>query len=162
MVWTCFWDMHSGGGQKLFWAKIYIEAPEEVAKVIFQNRFDRSPERVSCTCCGEDYSIDESPTLEQATAYHRGLCFIERADKTWYEMSEEERNEELRKNRYLEPEQEIPKGYKLSYGEEGDGITLSEYRDRKDVLIIPMSEVSPSEMEGELREEGYVWVGDDE
>jgi len=71
MPWTQFWDMHSGGGQKLDWAKIYIEAPEREAISVFYSRFGRNPNRVSCTCCGEDYSISESDTLEEATAYHR-------------------------------------------------------------------------------------------
>lgn len=28
-MWTHFMDMHSGGGQKLDWPHIFIEAPEE-------------------------------------------------------------------------------------------------------------------------------------
>ena len=70
-MWTKFWDMHSGGGQKLDWAKIYIQAPEEEAVVIFSNRFGRDPENVTCNCCGEDYSVSESKTLGEATEYHR-------------------------------------------------------------------------------------------
>ena len=74
--WTLFWDMHSGGGTKEEpYEKIYIEAPEEEAKVIFYNRFGHNPERVSCTCCGEDYSIIESETLEQASGYHRNCAW---------------------------------------------------------------------------------------
>ena len=71
-VWTIFWDMHSGGGQKLDWDKIYIEAPEEEAVSIFYSKFGRSPNRVTCTCCGPDYSITEYKTLDEATDYHRG------------------------------------------------------------------------------------------
>ncbi len=33
-MWTQFHDMHSGGGQKLAWARIYIEAPEREAAQI--------------------------------------------------------------------------------------------------------------------------------
>lgn len=43
-MWTEFWDMHSGGGQKEKWAKIYIEAPEEEARVIFYNRIELAGE----------------------------------------------------------------------------------------------------------------------
>ena len=71
MVWTHFWDMHSGGDQKLDWSNIYIEAPEAEARSIFYARFKRNPERVTCTCCGEDYAISEHPSLEEATAYQR-------------------------------------------------------------------------------------------
>jgi hypothetical protein len=73
MAWTCFFDMHSGGGNKEPWERIFIEAPEQEAKVVFYNRFGHNPSRVTCTCCGEDYSIDESETLEKATAYARGV-----------------------------------------------------------------------------------------
>lgn len=77
MNWTLFWDMHSGGDQKEEFSKIYIEAPIDEAKVVFYNRFGHNPERVTCTCCGEDYSIDESKTLEEASAYHRGCKWSE-------------------------------------------------------------------------------------
>ncbi len=74
-MWTQFWDMHSGGPSKEAWSKIYIEASEEDAKLIFYNRFGHNPERVSCTCCGEDYAVEEFDSLEEATAYHRGCKF---------------------------------------------------------------------------------------
>lgn len=74
--WTQFHDMHSGGGQKLEWARIYIQAPKEEAKRIFYARFGRNPERITCTCCGRDYSIHEHPSLEEATAYERGCAWV--------------------------------------------------------------------------------------
>lgn len=75
-MWTRFMDMHSGGGTKEPpYQYIYIEAPEAEAKVIFYNRFGHNPERVTCTCCGDDYSIDDEPTLERACAYDRGCAW---------------------------------------------------------------------------------------
>ena len=75
MSWTLFWDMHSGGEQKLEWAKIYVEATsEEQAIAIFRKRFDRNPHNVTCSCCGCDYAISTSPTLEEESAYHRNDC----------------------------------------------------------------------------------------
>lgn len=71
MTVTKFWDMHSGGGQKLDWGKIYIEAPKDEAIRVFYARFRRNPYRVSCTCCGEDYSISEHATFEEASEYER-------------------------------------------------------------------------------------------
>lgn len=71
-MWTKFMDMHSGGGSKEAWEYIYIEAHEEEAKTIFYNRFGHNPENVTCVCCGDDYSITESETLEEATSYERG------------------------------------------------------------------------------------------
>ena len=71
--WTQFWDMHSGGGLKEEpFNRIYIQAPEEEAKSIFYGLFSHSPDRVSCTCCGADYSASEGKSLALATAYHRG------------------------------------------------------------------------------------------
>lgn len=72
MTWTTFMDMHSGGNTKEPpYETIYIEAPEKEACLIFYNRFSHNPWRVTCTCCGEDYSIVEYPTLEKATKYLR-------------------------------------------------------------------------------------------
>jgi hypothetical protein len=70
-MWTHFWDMHSGGDLKEEWGHIYIEAPQEEAEVIFYNRFGHNPNRVTCTCCGEDYSISEGRSLGELTKYHR-------------------------------------------------------------------------------------------
>jgi len=69
--WTKFMDMHSGGNLKEKQGYIYIQAPEKEARIIFYNRFGHNPERVTCTCCGADYSISERETLEEATAYER-------------------------------------------------------------------------------------------
>jgi hypothetical protein len=68
-MWTRFMDMHSGGGCKLDWEYIYIEAPEEEAIEVFSNKFGRDPEDVTCDCCGPDYCISEYDTLEEATRY---------------------------------------------------------------------------------------------
>ena len=64
MTWTVFWDMHSGGDPKEKFDKICIEAPRKEAIVIFFNKFGHNPDRVTCTCCGADYSIGEYPDFE--------------------------------------------------------------------------------------------------
>lgn len=68
-MWTKFMDMYSGGSLKEKWEYIYIEAPQKEAELIFYNRFGHNPNRVSCTCCGNDYSISESESLEESTGY---------------------------------------------------------------------------------------------
>lgn len=69
---TLFWDMHSGGGLKEPpYHLIYIELPEEKARVYFYNQFGHSPDRVTCTCCGPDYAVYESASLLEASEYHR-------------------------------------------------------------------------------------------
>lgn len=74
--WTHFWDMHSGGGTKEApYEHIYIEANEKDARIIFYNRFRHSPDRVSCTCCGEDYAVSESDSIEDASGYQRSCKY---------------------------------------------------------------------------------------
>lgn len=133
MTWTQFLDMHSGGPQKEDWARIYIEAPETEAKVIFYNRFGHNPERVSCTCCGDDYSISEEPTLAEATAYHRGCAYDNEAKA------------------YVEVE-------KSGYKEYGRLLTVQEYVEQPEVLVIRADEIKDEERRGDVPAEGYVWV----
>jgi len=133
--WVQFWDMHSGGGLKQPpYHYICIEAAsQEEAEVIFQNRFGRNPRRVTCTCCGPDYSIEElEPTLEEATSYHRGC-------------------------RIADPfvEGPAPAGEPCSRGRKY--VTLDEFRKREDVLVVFAGQVKPEERVGSLHEEGYVW-----
>lgn len=72
MAWTKFWDMYSGGRVKLDPVdKVFIEAPMEQAIGVFYARFCINPYHITCDCCGEDYSISEHETLEDATKYHR-------------------------------------------------------------------------------------------
>ena len=71
--WTEFMDMHSGGGCKEDpYQYIFIQAPEEEARIIFYNRFGHDADRVSCTCCGQDYSVTEYDSLDKATEFERG------------------------------------------------------------------------------------------
>lgn len=76
--WVQFRDMHSGGGLKEKWQHIYIQcSSEKEAKIIFYNRFGHSPDRVSCTCCGADYSVWEPENLRDATSFHRNAIIGE-------------------------------------------------------------------------------------
>lgn len=131
-MWTRFMDMHSGGGAKEQWVRIYIEAPEDESKVIFYNRFGHNPERVTCTCCGEDYSISESETLESATGYDRGCQW----DKTL--------------NDYIDKPSDERTWQKY--------VTLEKYKTRPDILIISASEIKPEERTGNIPQQGYVWM----
>jgi hypothetical protein len=110
-MWTKFWDMHSGGGQKGDYPQYFIEAPEGEAMSVFYSRFGRNPYNITCTCCGEDYSVHEGESLEKITEFHRkddwygedkrvlsmeeyeasGQCLIIRAD----EIEEHERYTEI-------------------------------------------------------------------
>lgn len=134
-MWTQFWDMSSGGSQKLDWHFIYIEAPEDEAKVIFYNRFGRSPDRVTCTCCGADYSTHEDEDLAQLTGYHRG-CDIDEVSGKYIEKHKTKGLVTM--SRYC---------------------TLEEYKKAEGVLFIHANEIEDRERIGEVPRQGYVWAG---
>lgn len=134
--WTLFWDMHSGGGLKEDKQFIYIEAPKDEAKVIFYNLFGHNPDRVSCTCCGEDYSVDEG-TLDQLSAYHRG-CKFQTVEG------------ELGGGHYIEEPDDRYDWKKY--------ISLEDYLSGDDIQVIYARDIKDSERVGDVPEEGYVWV----
>lgn len=136
--WTLFWDMHSGGGTKEGgWEKIYIEAPEEEARVIFYNRFGHNPDRVSCTCCGPDYAISENESLEQVSAYHRNCKWVsDKRMKGGGYYVEEETDRSYRERGYM---------------------TVSEYLKSKEVHAIFAKDIKDEERRGVVPEQGYVW-----
>lgn len=155
-MWTQFWDMHSGGGLKEPpYHYIYIEAPEEEAVKVFYNRFGHNPFRVTCTCCGEDYSVSSEKSLAQLTAFHRNCWAVEqkRDPKTRLFLPLPEGV-----NYYLEEGEEPPEGFSVStLFRLKPYITLEEYKTQRDVLIITESEIKPEERTGEVPEQGYVW-----
>ena len=152
-MWTRFMDMHSGGGQKEKWPYIIIEASEREARVIFYNRFGHNPERVTCTCCGEDYSISEAESLEQITAHDRGCA---------YAYFDQGGNEVPEKEAFVSGKGMKP-GYVGRYIERGDAEykayrTLDAYLTSGECLVIRANEIKPEERTGDVPEEGYVWV----
>ena len=157
-LWTHFWDMSSGGSQKEKYKHIFIEAPREEAIIIFYNRFGHNPERVSCTCCGGDYSISEGDNLKQITGFHRNCQSLEtpRDPKTGLYKNDDPI---IRRHLYLEEGEKIPKGYKLTNSKPfGNYMTLEEFEKLKDVLIIRKQQIKPEERKGSVPEQGYVWV----
>lgn len=156
-MWTLFWDMHSGGSAKEKWTKIYIEADEEEAKVIFYNRFGHNPKRVTCTCCGEDYSISSDKDLAQLSGYHRNCNYLVPKNKD-KKMTKKEQ-EVYYRGYYVEKGKKPPRGFTLSeYPPWGKYLTLEQYLKSKDVKFIYAKDIKPSEREGDVPEQGYVWV----
>lgn len=152
--WTHFHDMNSGGGKKLDWGHIFIEAPSAEAEIVFFNRFGRNPNRVTCTCCGPDYSIDEDESLEQATGFERGCRYA--YFKNGKEISE--------KKGFIIGKG-TPKGVWSGYVEEKSETlsfheyqTIGAFKKRKDVKIIRAKDIKKLEKFGELPEQGYVWA----
>jgi hypothetical protein len=158
--WTSFMDMHSGGGQKEKFAYCFIEAPEDEARVIFFNRFGHSPDRVSCTCCGNDYSISEDESLEQATAYQRN-CAYAYFDKKGNEVPEYEAwtsGKGLRAGYTSGYAERLKEGNEKYKEEWAQYCTLEEYLKKKSVHVIYARDIKPEERKGEIPEQGYVWV----
>lgn len=58
-MWTNFFDMASGGQEKLRFSQIWIEADEKEACSLFEIMFCVNPKSIECECCGEDYAITE-------------------------------------------------------------------------------------------------------
>jgi len=148
-------DMHSGGGSKEKWEYIYIEAPKKDAVTIFYNMFGHNPNRVTCTCCGEDYSITESETLEQATGYERG-CAYAYFNKEGAEIPQDEAwiggkgMVDGCYSKYVE-RRDVTKYSK-------DYVTLEEYLKKSDVRVIYADEILPQHRTGSVPKQGYVWV----
>lgn len=141
MAWTRFMDMHSGGASKEPFEYLYIEAPEQEAKVIFYNRFGHNPERTTCTCCGDDYSISESETLAIATRYDRNCDWdAETGDYADRPKAKPERWE----GPYIPLDQFIANGGKT--GITGGGSQF-----------IYAADIKPEERVGNVPEQGYVW-----
>ena len=104
-MFVLFWDMHSGGSQKLDWSLICIEAKDESeAASIFYSRFNRSPYRVTCTCCGGDYSIREYDSIEDAFDYHDNHSYDKKPDRLIIladEITDEDRRADVPSEGYV-------------------------------------------------------------
>lgn len=112
--WTRFMDMHSGGGTKVKdYEYIYIQAALDEAVSYFESSFGRDPYDVACDCCGQNYSIDQHETIEQATAYERGCLY--------------------KGEKYVEE----PSGESWS-----PYMTVEEYKNKKGVLVITQEEMT--------------------
>lgn len=152
--WTQFMDMHSGGGQKLEWQYIYIEAPKKEAISVFYSKFNRNPNRVTCTCCGDDYSLTESGSLLEATAYNRGC------DYGWFNKAGKEvpRDEAWVSGKGTTPgctskyvERKSKEKWAKPY------VPFADYLKDKEVHFIYAKDIKKHERLCDVADEGYVW-----
>lgn len=147
-MWTQFMDMHSGGRLKeKSYKLIFIEAPRKQAKIIFYNLFGHNPERITCPCCGEDYSISEHEDLAQLTGHERGCRTLAtpRGKNGLYKNDDPV----IKKKYYLEDGENPPKGYKLSsFAVWGKYQTLKSFIRRKSILIIHKTALNPKHYKG--------------
>ena len=140
MAWTLFWDMHSGGGQKDKFTQCFIQAPREEAVSIFIAKFGHDPRNVTCPTCGEDYSINEFDSLEEATAYHRDCNYAKRR----------ETNKKTGRVRYyslyLEDGESAPKGFELDeFKSERKTVPLKKYLRNKEVKVVRKKDIKDAE-----------------
>jgi hypothetical protein len=125
-------DMHSGGSQKLKWSNIIIEAESQrQACAVFYAKFNRSPYRVICTCCGEDYSISERDSIE------------EYASPGWLDSEAE----------YFKQHAKTKDGrdYVMRERERCKSMVAN-------AKIILADEIADEERQGDIPSEGYVWI----
>jgi hypothetical protein len=136
-------DMSSGGGCKEDFSYLYIEAPEDEAISIFYSRFGHNPNRVSCTCCGQDYSISCDEDLGQLTGYDR-RCISASNGK---------------EHKYFENKEDIPEGWKMyEYNYNTcPAQSLKEYLSEDHVKVIYKDEIKSEERHAHVPEQGYVW-----
>lgn len=72
-MWTEFMDMHSGGGTKCYFDKIFIEGTAFEAMQDFVKIFHRDPGNTTCDTCGGDYSISTHKSLDDSYWYSPNL-----------------------------------------------------------------------------------------
>ena len=153
MVWTYFSDMNSGGGRKEAFRKLYIEAAEEEAKSVFYSRYGHNPERVSCTCCGQDYSIgQENASLAQVTAFERN-CDYAYFNAKGKEVPEKEafvRGKGMKEG-YTDGYLERPRHQDIPI------ISLEDFLAESDVVVIYATDIKPAERNVKIPQQGYVW-----
>ncbi len=74
-IYTEFYDLGSGGYEKLRASRIYIEAPKKEAVELFKKIFGRDPYGRPCDCCGSDYYVSETEVTPLVSD-----CFISKGD----------------------------------------------------------------------------------
>ena len=174
-MWTHFYDMHSGGGTKEPpYEHIFIEADRDEAVSVFYSAFSHSPERISCTCCGEDYAIYTEESLDQLTGYHRGCetadFFKDEDDEGHLQRLTKKESAETKWTRVGEDYSYVhqPSGRKVftKYVEEKDKsrsyakyMTLEDYLSREDVRVITAEDIEYHgyDRKAEVPQEGWTW-----
>lgn len=157
-MWTEFHDMHSGGGQKEKFSHCFIEADEEQAKSVFFARFGHNPKRVTCTCCGSDYSISTHHSLQEATAYERGCAYVYTDKETGKEVTYGDSDywdlwhaKRLINGCYVERFSTSALSFQEKHTKLEDYVKLST------VCVIYATDIQTEELSQTVPEQGYIW-----
>jgi hypothetical protein len=121
---------------------------------VFYAVFGRNPNRVTCTCCGEDYSISGYADLAQATGYERHCEYVYRdahgtevgGEKAWQRDGLTGSYEDRMQTKYN--------------SERRPSIPLDLYLTSGECKVVYANEITPEMLGVEPPEQGYVWVGD--
>ena len=101
MFWL-FHDMSSGGYDKTAYKLILIEAESEKEAVsVFYSRFNFNPNRVTCSCCGEDYSISRRESIEDAFIFFDSPRYDSRLIIKADEIDNNEKNLDVPRQGYV-------------------------------------------------------------
>lgn len=143
-MWTLFYDMHSGGGLKENpYQYILIEASQKEAEIIFYNKFGHNPNKITCRCCGPDYSIQEKESIAQLTGFYRGCRQV---------ISKENNN--LWK--YIELNEKIPDNYVVSCSKIYKTYqTTEQFCKQDDVLVIKNNDILAGYRIGVIPEDDF-------
>lgn len=134
-MWIRFNDMHSGGGLKVPpYESLYLWA-ESVDKGVdkFISMFHRNPTDTACHTCGQNYSIDSDEDLRQLSAFDRRLRFAH--------PRAADRNAAWKEGRYLEPDEDLPKGWTLSFSRDEPGATMKEFLASEAIYVERLSDL---------------------
>ncbi len=148
--WTTFMDMHSGGRLKASHQWIVIEAPQALAELVFYNRFGHNPNRITCTCCGEDYSVSEHENSRDGIRYHWrwGSIYGKRARK-----HSDVRVAALQAMAEQNDSPQEAENARIAIRRQKRALQWT----RQNVLFIKHEDIQPHEKVGSVPVEGWVW-----
>lgn len=146
--------MHSGGSQKEPFSILYIQAPEREARSVFYSRFGHNPERVTCSCCGSDYSVSSDPSAspEEITGFHRNAFYaVPKAKHLDYSQA-----------KYFDRREDIPDDWEIrrDMGER-EVLSLEDYFAQDDIAVIYAKEIEEYERHVTVPDELGMWDDDD-
>lgn len=88
-TWTIFEDAYADGKLKFKdYEWIIVEGSEETALPLFMKMTKVDPKRVTCTCCGQHFSIREYDSVFQATGFQRS-CQYDKELKSYVEQEDD-------------------------------------------------------------------------
>lgn len=76
-MYTLFYDLSSGGYQKEGFQKLAVNLSMDKAEKWFEETYGHDPYRMTCDCCGPDYSVYEFDSLEELRNHYNNVILAE-------------------------------------------------------------------------------------